>query len=255
MEKISISLTELRNINTNLVVYTIIWVLCLAMYGHYSKMSNAKSLLRGVTIGSVLILVIYGLLPLEYRSSRMVLLMGAGATLLICWLTTLLWNRSVRNKWTLNRNPKLNVLIAASTINAQNIKEITTNFNSNLQLIGNVSIAEDATGKSLGIWSSVLILLLFPMILVLNRLRWKSIVHAWQVLIGKMTWVSYIPNKGTFENMPTIKPAVLALDSNIKLPLTTEQQRITNQEYARYYEVWDDQVLLIRNLNRLHIRY
>ena len=328
-------------INTNLVVYTIIWVLCLAMYGHYSKMSNAKSLLRGVTIGSVLILVIYGLLPLEYRSSRMVLLMGAGATLLICWLTTLLWNRSVRNKWTLNRNPKLNVLIAASTINAQNIKEITTNFNSNLQLIGNVSIAEDATGKSLGsisnllliakenqadeiifsakdmsykeimsqmnllgnryqykiagdeyigvigsnskdhsgeyyssdlqyrldqpyskrqkrvfdIWSSVLILLLFPMILVLNRLRWKSIVHAWQVLIGKMTWVSYIPNKGTFENMPTIKPAVLALDSNIKLPLTTEQQRITNQEYARYYEVWDDQVLLIRNLNRLHIRY
>ena len=55
--------------------------------------------------------------------------------------------------------------------------------------------------------------------------------------------------------MPEITPAVISLDSNIKLPLTNEQQRNTNQDYARYYEVWDDQVLLLRNLNRLHIRY
>ena len=70
-----------------------------------------------------------------------------------------------------------------------------------------------------------------------------------------MTWVSYIPSKGTYENMPNITSAVISLDSNIKLPLTNEQQRNTNQDYARYYEVWDDQVLLLRNLNRLHIRY
>ena len=328
--------------NANLVIYTSIWVLCLAMYGHYSKVSNAKSLLRGVSIGTILILVVYGLLPLEFRSSRMVLLMGAGATLLISWLTTLLWNRYNSNKWTLSRNPKLNVLIAGSETNAQSIKELTTKSNPNLQLVGNVSIGKiSQSGKAIGtvknlkdiakeykvdeiifsakdmsyhqivtqmnqlgnryqykiagephvgvigsnskdhsgeyytsdlqyrldqpyskrqkrvfdIWSSVLILLLFPLILIINRFRWKSISHAWLVLTGNMTWVSYIPRKSTFENMPSIKPSVIALDSNIKLPLTEDQQLRTNQDYARYYEVWDDQVLLLRNLNRLHIKY
>ena len=326
----------------NLVIYTLIWVLCLAMYGHYSKVSNAKSLLRGVSIGTILILVIYALLPLAYRSSRAVLLMGAAATLIICWMTTLLWNRSIRRKWTLSRNPKLNVLIAASESNAASIKEMILKSSGNLQLIGNVSIAERSqSGKTIGsinnlsqiaqeyevdeivfsskdmnyhdiissmnalgnryqykiggedyigvigsnskdhsgeyytadlqyrldqsyskrqkrvfdIWSSTVILLLFPLILVINRFRWKSISHAWQVLIGKMTWVSYIPKKGTRENMPTIMPAVISLDSNIKLPLTEDQQQRINQNYARYYEVWDDQVLLLQNLNRLHIRY
>lgn len=326
----------------NLVIYTLIWVLCLAMYGHYSKVSNAKSLLRGVSIGTILILVIYALLPLAYRSSRAVLLMGAAATLFICWMTTLLWNRSIRRKWTLSRNPKLNVLIAASESNAASIKEMILKSSGNLQLIGNVSIDERSqSGKTIGsinnlaqiaqeyevdeivfsskdmnyhdiissmnalgnryqykiggeeyigvigsnskdhsgeyytsdlqyrldqpyskrqkrvfdIWSSTVILLLFPLILVINRFRWKSISHAWQVLRGKMTWVSYIPSKGTHENMPTIMPAVISLDCNIKLPLTNEQQRKTNQDYARYYEVWDDQVLLLQNLNRLHLRY
>ncbi|MEJ6806819.1 MAG: glycosyltransferase family 2 protein [Saprospiraceae bacterium] len=326
----------------NLVVYTLIWVLCLAIYGHYSKVSNAKSLLRGVSIGTILILVIYALLPLAYRSSRAVLLMGAAATLIICWITTLLWNRSIRRKWTLSRNPKLNVLIAASELSTAYIKEMILKSSGNLQLIGNVSIDEKLQSeKTVGsidnlvqiaqeyevdeivfsskdmnyhdimsfmnalgdryqykiggdqyigvigsnsknhsgeyysadlqyrldqpyskrqkrvfdIWSSLLILLLSPLILILNRFRWKSISHTWQVLIGKMTWVSYIPCKGTYENMPEITPAVISLDSNIKLPLTNEQQRNTNQDYARYYEVWDDQVLLLRNLNRLHIRY
>ena len=126
----------------NLVVYTLIWVLCLAIYGHYSKVSNAKSLLRGVSIGTILILVIYALLPLAYRSSRAVLLMGAAATLIICWITTLLWNRSIRRKWTLSRNPKLNVLIAASELSTAYIKEMILKSSGNLQLIGNVSIDE-----------------------------------------------------------------------------------------------------------------
>ena len=329
-------------INTNIIIYTIVWILCLAMYGHYSKISSAKSLLRGVSIGSILILVIYGLLPLAYRSSRMVLLMGAASTLMICWLTTLLWNRSLRSKWTLNRNPKLNVLIAASEKNAQVIKDMILSSNPNLQLVGNVSLIEnESSSKTLGtvnnlssiakehqvdeiifssqdmtysdiisnmnvlgnkyqykiggenfigvigsnskdhsgefyssdlqyrldqpyskrqkrvfdIWSSAIILLLFPIILIINRFRWKSISHAWQVLSGKMTWVSYIPKESTHENMPTIKPAIIALDSNVKLSLSDSQQHKMNQDYARFYEVWDDQVLLLRNLNRLHIRY
>ncbi len=329
-------------INTNLIVYTVIWVLCLAMYGHYSRMSSAKSLLRGVSIGSILILVIYGLLPLEYRSSRMVLLMGAASTLLISWITTLLWNKSINNKWTLSRNPKLNVLIAASDKNVQAIKEVILTSNPNLQLVGNVSMSNDeSTSKALGsitnleviakeqqvdeiifssrdmsysdiiskmnalgdryqykiggedyigvigsnskdhsgeyyttdlqyrldqpyskrqkrvfdIWSSVVILLLFPLVLIINRLRWKSISHAWQVLKGNMTWVSYIPKKETHENMPVVKPGIIALDSNVKLALSNLQQQKMNQDYARFYEVWDDQVLLLRNINRLHIRY
>lgn len=329
-------------INTNLIVYTIIWVLCLAMYGHYSKMSSAKSLLRGVSIGSILILVIYGLLPLEYRSSRMVLLMGAASTLMICWVTTLFWNRFLRNKWTLNRNPKLNVLIVAAEQNVQSIKDLILSSNPNLQLVGNVSLsANEVSSKAIGtitdlstiakeyqvdeiifssqdmtyadiisqmnvlgnkyqykiggegfvgvigsnskdhsgefyssdlqyrldqpyskrqkrvfdIWSSIIILLLFPLVLIINRFRWRSISHAWQVLKGELTWVSYIPKENTHVNMPSIKPAVIALDSNVKLSLSETQQHEMNQDYARFYEVWDDQILLLRNLNRLHIRY
>lgn len=328
--------------NANLVIYTLIWVLCLAMYGHYSKVSNAKSLLRGVSIGTILILVIYALLPLAYRSSRAVLLIGATFTLLICWLTTLLWNRSLHRKWTLSRNTKLNVMIVASELNSASIKEMILKSSGNFQLVGNVSIDEASqTAKTVGsikdlahiakeyevdemifsakdmeykeivsqmkslgksyqykiggedyigvigsnskdhsgeyytsdlqyrldqpyskrqkrvfdIWSSILILLLFPLVLIINRFRFKSLSHAWQVLQGKMTWISYIPNKGTYENMPTVLPAVISLDSHIKMPLTAEQQLKTNQEYARYYEVWDDQVMLLRNLNRLHIAY
>ena len=329
-------------INTNLIIYTSIWVLCLAMYGHYSKMSNAKSLLRGVTVGTILILVIYGLLPLEYRSSRMVLLIGAGATLIITWLTTLLWNKYLINKWTLNRNPKLNVMTVATDANGAHIKEIITKSNPNLQLVGNVITGGDRlAGKNIGsvddleklineneideiifsakdlsyleiisqmnmlgnnyqykiagekhigvigsnskdhsgeyytsdlqyrldqpyskrqkrvfdIWSSMIILLFFPVILIINRFRFRSIQHAWQVLKGELSWISYIPKKGTYENLPKLKPAIISLDSITRLPLTTEQQVKSNQDYARFYEVWDDQVLLLKNLNRLHVRY
>ncbi len=81
----------------NLPVYTAVWLLSLWLAGAYDRHKHIFKILRGVAIGLLILLSAYGLVSLEYRHSRMVLLLGAVSTafVVLVW-RLLLWNMGGR---------------------------------------------------------------------------------------------------------------------------------------------------------------
>lgn len=61
----------------NVPLYISVWLLGIYFYGGYDKKSNITVVVRGLSVSSIILIAIYGLLPAAYRSSRMLLLLGA----------------------------------------------------------------------------------------------------------------------------------------------------------------------------------
>lgn len=64
-------------------IYIIIWIISMACYGGYRKPFSAVKANKGILIGTVIILLIYALLPETYRFSRAVTLLGTMWTILV----------------------------------------------------------------------------------------------------------------------------------------------------------------------------
>jgi O-antigen biosynthesis protein len=60
-----------------LPVYVLIWLLCIYLSGGYDKPIRLGKLIQGITAGTLIILVLYSLLPEHYRFSRALILFGA----------------------------------------------------------------------------------------------------------------------------------------------------------------------------------
>lgn len=65
----------------NAPMYTLIWLLSLFFNGVYDKGATSRRVINGVLGGTLVIAAIYGFLALEYRSSRMLILLGTFWTL------------------------------------------------------------------------------------------------------------------------------------------------------------------------------
>ncbi len=61
----------------NVPLYIMGWLSSVYFYGAYDKNANVTMVVKGLSMGSILLMAVYGLLPAEYRSSRMLLLLGS----------------------------------------------------------------------------------------------------------------------------------------------------------------------------------
>lgn len=77
-------------VNIAFPAYTLLWLVSVYFSGGYDKPTRLSKILRGIVVGTGLILVIYGLLPEGYRFSRILIPVGAGWALI-----SLLLSRSV----------------------------------------------------------------------------------------------------------------------------------------------------------------
>ena len=89
-------------IEFNIITYVIIWLLVIWGVRSYSQYTNKKVYALGVFLGFVVILIAYGLFPLEYRSSRAIIFFGTawvlGIGLLIRYLSGLFISESLESK-------------------------------------------------------------------------------------------------------------------------------------------------------------
>jgi GT2 family glycosyltransferase len=81
---------EHSNILFNFSLYSIIWIVSLLFAGAYDRYFKVRNIFKGLLIGSLVILVIYGLLNPEYRSSRALVLLGFIAALCSAFFTRIL---------------------------------------------------------------------------------------------------------------------------------------------------------------------
>lgn len=94
------------NLEWNIVFYALIWAFVLWFVGYYQK-SKWQRRMVGVLSGLGTILVLYALLPDEYRSSRVIILAGMIISFVVTSLSSLLLNRNI------DSDRQKNILIVA----------------------------------------------------------------------------------------------------------------------------------------------
>ncbi|MFT6334057.1 MAG: GT2 family glycosyltransferase [Halioglobus sp.] len=94
------------NLEWNIVFYALVWAFVLWFVGYYQKSKWQKRMV-GVLSGLGTILVLYALLPDEYRSSRVIILAGMIISFVVTSLSSLLLNRNT------DSDRQKNILIVA----------------------------------------------------------------------------------------------------------------------------------------------
>jgi GT2 family glycosyltransferase len=91
--------------------------------------------------------------------------------------------------------------------------------------------------------TAIVIILLYPFLMWFFKLRFQLLANAWQVLMGKNTWVGYATSP-TPAFLPSLPSAIIPC-SNADLP---EARLTRDMEYARYYAVSQDVDIFLSNI-------
>ncbi len=104
-----------------IVVYLLLWLGALWVNGHYDKDSKYIHIGKSIMLGTVAILILYALLPVEMRTSRAIILIGAGIMALEVGLT--LWLRQLLQSKS-NDHLAQHIAIVASKSQALKLTEL-----------------------------------------------------------------------------------------------------------------------------------
>jgi O-antigen biosynthesis protein len=75
-------------------VYTLLWMFFSFLSGGYDRPFKLFKMIRGVLVGTAIILIVYSLLPEQYRFSRALILLGTAYTVLVYLVTRVIYNLS-----------------------------------------------------------------------------------------------------------------------------------------------------------------
>jgi len=103
------------SIEWNIAIYALIWAFVMWFVGYYQKSSWQKRIL-GILSGTAAILIMYALLPDQFRTSRVMILAGTLIGIVITAITSLLHSRKEGHK-------KKNILIVADIDTANDIRK------------------------------------------------------------------------------------------------------------------------------------
>lgn len=135
----------------NAPLYTLIWLVSLYFNGVYDPKSSGRRILNGVLGGTIGIAAIYGFLNLEYRSSRMLILLGTFWALfaLNVYRSILAWWNWVDFSWRPNPEPRL--IIVGAEAEANRVQTLLGRVRRQKNLLGIVSpVGEASNPRILG---------------------------------------------------------------------------------------------------------
>ena len=121
-------------------VYTLVWMFFVYLNGGYDTPLKLTKTLRGVLTGTVLILVIYSLLPEYYRFSRALILIGSVSTLLIYLFTRLLYHALRIKRFKLGgHKANARIAIIGSEAEFNRVNDLLKNTHVQSEFIGFIS--------------------------------------------------------------------------------------------------------------------
>jgi len=120
-------------------IYIFIWLLSLFFAGAYDTPVKPFNIIRGILAGTVVILIIYALLPESLRYSRALLLLGATWAIISVYLLSILFHltRITGFRFEGVRNRKLAII--GKHEEADRVKSLLSQVESNLNVIGYVN--------------------------------------------------------------------------------------------------------------------
>ncbi|MBL7111499.1 MAG: glycosyltransferase [Bacteroidales bacterium] len=119
--------------------YILIWLLSIYFSGGYDRPVKLMAVSRGLSIGTIIILVIYALLPEHLRYSRALLLMGAGWALLSSILIRLLFQLLRIPGYELDTTRKKRIIIVGKLDEADRVKDVLQETDVKADIIGYVN--------------------------------------------------------------------------------------------------------------------
>jgi len=119
--------------------YILIWLLSLYFSGSYDRPVKLMAVFRGLFVGTIIILVIYALLPEHLRYSRALLLMGAGWALLSSILIRLLFQLLRIPGYELDTTRKKRIVIVGKVDEADRVKDVLQETDIKAEIIGYVN--------------------------------------------------------------------------------------------------------------------
>lgn len=129
-------------------LYTLIWM-CFAYFGGgYDRPQSLRKLLRGVATGSAFILIVYSLLPENYRFSRALILIGSFYTALVYIASRLLYHAVGIKRFKLSGSKtERRIAIIGTAEEYTRVKEVLLKTKIEPEFIGFVAISDHNTFK------------------------------------------------------------------------------------------------------------
>jgi len=127
----------------NIPLYTLISSIVMLLNGAYDKPYRLKSSVIGFGWTMIGILVVYAVLPAQFRTSRMVILMGAVLYMVLMLLTRLKlspWSSTIKNEI---HSDERKAIIVAGPEEANRIKELINRSHDHMDIAGTVSPHEN----------------------------------------------------------------------------------------------------------------
>ncbi|MFA5814683.1 MAG: glycosyltransferase [Bacteroidales bacterium] len=132
--------------------YILIWLLAIYFSGGYDLPVKLVKIFRGIVYGTAVILVVYSLLPEEYRFSRALILLGSVWTLIEIFLIRLILHFSQVTGYRLDIGNRKKLVIVGKPKEAERVSQLIAQMSQPVEVFGFVtpdpSIAE--SGKYLG---------------------------------------------------------------------------------------------------------
>ena len=130
--------------------YILIWLLSLYLSGAYDRPARALSIFTGISLGTIIILVIYALLPESLRFSRALLLMGSVWALLSAYLAALLFHLLRVSAFSFVSRKNKKVIIVGNREEASRVESLLGKATSGLNVSGFVNPLNDGDQGFMG---------------------------------------------------------------------------------------------------------
>ncbi|MCB1755464.1 MAG: glycosyltransferase [Gammaproteobacteria bacterium] len=130
------------NLYLNFPLYTGIWVSAIYLSGGYDAKIRLGNVVRGLLLGTIVLTAIYGLLNPEYRSSRVLIMLGAAWSLLATLGVRILLNFAKTGSLDIGQPAPKNLVIVGSLEESQRVQYLLHQMQLQTNFIGTVAPTE-----------------------------------------------------------------------------------------------------------------
>jgi GT2 family glycosyltransferase len=135
--------------------YVLVWMTSIFYSGGYDFPLKISKIFKGSVIGTLIILVIYGLLPKDWQFSRLYILIGMGWVLAYFSLSRIFLHFSVGNRFSLSGVKNQKFLLVGSSEETDRVSLLLNQTNSKIDSILLVSPTEEKNSEQVGVISQL----------------------------------------------------------------------------------------------------
>ncbi len=135
----------------NFPLYTVVWLGSVWLNGGYDTRYDLRRLLRGLSVGTLLLAAVYGLLDADYRSSRALLLLGAVWAMAATFGLRALLHFAEFRHWRIGRPRTRNLLIVGSAAEGARVQGLLRQAGVEKNLVGVLTPDGQPAPEGLGV--------------------------------------------------------------------------------------------------------